>query len=272
MTAHAWPRVLRYSEVLSMNKNMESILNSLESQFGITLSETFRDFWAAYLVDVEHNFKFEPITLRKGKFADIAFEEGNRWSIRVSDELPAEGPLFEVSLAHEVLHWVLYREGFPAFCHEGSASDETLMLIDAAYSILTHPIISYRMQEWGFPVEISLRSEVAAAIELIEKTSDPNPDDPFSILSWILTYVLNRFDQGDQVADLIAHRVPHVAFEGDRYVSWLMSQGYDKPQNVTPQLVIEIAGEFLRMIDLDRACCICVMEDENWIPVSGINN
>jgi len=249
---------------------MTVTLQALEDKLDVAFSKTFRRFWNAHVPDRTPRFQVETSRLSRAAFADVGPHPKYGWLIRVRDDRHDVAGL-EIRLAHELLHLVLDKEGYPAVCRSDEALpkgwsprewDEVMKLV---HSILCHPVISLRMRHWGFATDEHLSKEIRDTLEVLETHCIPDPDDFVYWRLWVLTYVLNRLDGGDQVCTYIARRAASVAEQGEEYSKWLDSAGYSEPQHLTAPKVIEVGQSFLSLLEVHPYYLLCVMEDGDFV-------
>jgi hypothetical protein len=244
---------------------MNETINILEKTLGITFSDLFHQFWETQISINDLNIIIEMSDLRNGEFADVGphpeFEANHTWLIRIANNISKDVDWLEMSLAHEILHLVLYEEGYPAIC---SYQDKPLdsnweVIAKGIHSILTHPLISQRMRDWGFPVDDQIRREESVTLEIIKDAPDPETGDDLTRVSWILTYICNRLDGGNQICDLISRRSPSVANAGEQIVKWLLTNGYSSIQSFTSLRIFTIGEILLRKLNLKEHLKLCVV-------------
>jgi len=246
----------------------------LEGKLGVTFSEMFRRFWNAHVPEKTPCFGVATSKLSQARYAVVRLHPEHGWLIEVRDDLVDNAEL-EVSLAHELFHLILYKEGYPAVCRSQEElpnewnPDEWDEAMGLVHSILSHPVIRQRMRHEGFPIDEHLPKEIRETLEVLETYCVPDPDDFVYWRLWVLTYVLNRCDGVDQVCSYIAGRAAPVAEQGEEYSRWLDLAGYSEPGSVTVPKMIEIGRRFLELLEMDAFCLLCVMGNGALMKVPG---
>lgn len=234
-------------------------IDTLENIIEVNLSNNFQRFWQAHLPDSIPQFRLERTKLRQGKFADVGLDPDNGWIIRIRNDIPLS--MIEISLAHEIMHLILYSDGYPAVCVNDELSEqaEASMIAEAIHSILTHPILDYRMKNiWGFPIEINRKHEIEDALILIEGIDRHVSLDPINSLLMGLTYIANRLDGIEPICEIIKERFPNISLEAKEYVEFLSVSGYSKPEHLSSADVIRIGRIFIRNLNTEKYCSLCI--------------
>jgi hypothetical protein len=249
---------------------MQISIEEIEQLLSFTFSNSFREFWNENVPDKSLPFSIEKTELSVGRFAEVGPHPEYGWLIKIRNVLPLDKLGIEIGIAHEIMHLVLYREGFPGVSFIGDETNEIGwgVIMDAVQSILTHPIISHRMKEnWGLPLDDYIGIEVDETIQVIRGAEINHPLGFLERLSWLLTYIHNRIDNVDIICDEIAIRVPFIAESAQDYLDLMFSYGYSESGNLTPAIVVEVGNTLIKRLGINNYCSLSTLtENGTWGP------
>ena len=238
--------------------SMNSSLAELEKTLGIKFSETFCAFWEDYVPSKTPNFSLKASKLG-GVWGYRGYDlKAKRAVIEVEESL--ESFHKEITIAHEILHLVLEWEGYPLIYSDEQRLKRNLPNAEAIaenlHSVIIHPVIRFRMKEWGFSVDKHIKVKAAGQLKDLETKIDQYP--PRSNLpewcEWLLRYVLARLEWGEferqAIRDMFSSRHIPIERQGEKYLNRLEKIGYLEPKSLTPVIVTEAGEMFLHLLDL----------------------
>jgi hypothetical protein len=238
-------------------KSMDASLGTLEGLLGVTFSETFHRFWKAYVPDKTPGFAVQKRKLG-GAFGRRGPHPRFGWLIQVEESLPHSAR--EVTLAHEIVHLALDKEGYPVICSQKSLKGkEWGDVASYLHSVLVHPVVWLRLREWGFPVDDHILVKATGRLKDLQ-SMDPRRAAPKrkqfpNWQLWLLQYMLARLEWGEpereQIYEMFAKHYLSVGRQGEKYVKRLNSLGYSEPRRLTPPIVAQAGQMLLQRLDLN---------------------
>jgi len=255
---------------------MYASLASLEVGLGVAFSKTFHEFWKAHVPDKTPLFE-----VQKRKLGGAFGRRGPHpskpgwWLIEIEQNLPySVHP--ENTLAHEIVHLVLEKEGYPViWSPEPPKGRIWENIASELHSILTHPVIWMRMREWGFPVDDHIRIKATGQLgdlqrmDLRRKAPKRKQFPDWQL--WILKYILARLEWGEpertQIYEVFAKpSITVIGKHGEKYVKQLDSLDYFEPQKLTPQTVKEAGERLLKDLKLNVYFSLKTLEELKQSP------
>ena len=241
---------------------METCL-SIEGKLNTVLSTKFRCFWEEHIIEDAIDFQVARAALNPGVFGTVEALEGSdfEWEIEIRDDL--DDLHTEITLAHELMHVLLYRQGHPAICLSGECGEKTSTFWDGmgriVHSILSHPIIWPRVERyWGNDLDICLEKQIEEVQPMFDKQT---PSDKWEERNACVSYMQNRLDGVACLCDQIDRRFPRIASRGESDTKWLLDQGYAEAEKLTANQVIQIGQSLLKRLSLEEYLCVCVTKE-----------
>jgi hypothetical protein len=251
---------------------MTANLASLEAFLGIALSKTFHEFWKAHVPD-----KTLPFEVQKRRLGGPFGRRGPHptkpgwWLIEIEIESNLPSLHLEVTLAHEIVHLVLDKEGYPVVWSpkppKGQMWGPIAMYL---HSVLVHPVVWLRLREWGFPVDDHIRVKATGRLKDLQsmdlRRKAPKRKQFLDWQLWLLQYILARLQWGEpertQIYEMFAdHSITVIGRYGERYLKRLDSLCYFDPQNLSPQIVKQAGQELLNKLDLSEYFSLKTLEE-----------
>jgi len=231
----------------------------LEKLLNVEFSEAFCKFWEAHVPNKTPDFSVQASKL------------GEDWGRRGYDPTSRQGIIEieeslnsfhkELSLTHEILHLVLEQEGYPVVRHKELQTTKRLQgewaIAANLHSVITHPVIWFRMRQYGFPVDAHIKDKAIGRLTNLKSLIDkypPRRNFPSWCL-WLLQYVLARLEWGAPERQMIyemfaSHSVP-IGEQGEKYVTRLDKLGYFNPESLTPAIAKKAGDMFLQRLGLE---------------------
>ena len=237
---------------------MESRLDDLEKLLHMTFSETFQKFWKAYVPNKTSNFIVKRSKL-VGPWGQRNYNlQSKQTIIEIEEDL---APFHkEMSLAHEVLHLVLEKEGYPVIYSDAQQLKQNLPGSDSIasnlHSVIIHPVIWLEMREWGFPVDEHICVKATGQLKDLQSKIDKYPSrSNFSAwCDWLLMYILARLEWGEperqEIYEMFKNRHIPIGRQGEKYLKRLEKLGYFNPKNLAPSVTAKAGNMFLKFLNL----------------------
>ncbi len=149
-----------------------------------------------------------------------------------------------ISVAHELLHCVFYKEGFPT---TKDPARQLASLSTVLNNLLVHPLIVGRMQFYGFDLAEQHQRFVQSALKMLRQ----NPEsyrDYLGELGFILGYAAHVLTWGTlysrcELELMVEARYSEIARQSYELVNLVKMQGYDTPEKQR-QLIREITRRY----------------------------
>lgn len=136
-----------------------------------------------------------------------------------------------ISVAHELLHCVFHKEGFPT---TKDPERQLASLSTILNNLLVHPLIVARMRFYGFDLAEQHQRFVQAALKMLQQYPQ-GPQDYPEELGFILGYAAHILTWGTlyprcEFELMVEARYPEIAHQGYELVNLVKRRGYDTPE------------------------------------------
>jgi hypothetical protein len=237
---------------------MNSSLVELKLLLNVDFSETFGKFWQTHVPDKVASFSIK-VSKLGGAWGRRSYDLKTKQALIEIEENLA--PFHkEITLAHEVLHLVTEKQGFPVIYSNEQQLKVNLpgreTFAECFHSVLMHPVIWLRMNEWGFPVDEHIRVKARGQLKHLQSIIDKSPSqsDFSEWRNWLMQYILARLEWGiperQEIYEMFESRHISIGRQGEKYIKRLEKFGYFDPKNLMPSIVNEAGNMFLQFLEL----------------------